>query len=430
MSFFVVVSASDRIDTNDISQSDCSMQKRLSKQWQITLPSFAKQKKESHLDKQPLTAQLNEYRSEIDALDTQLVELLAARQKVTAKIGTLKCAHSMPIYVPEREASMLAERRKLANVLGVSGDLVEDLLRRMMRDSYYSQHANYAKTNPAISKIVVIGGGGALGKVLVNLFTNSDYQVLVIEEADWAQRDTLLKDADLVLVAVPINKTVEIIEALPVLPEKCILADVTSVKQQPLDAMLKAHNGPVVGLHPMFGPDSPGMIKQVVVVCHGREQPAYTWLIDQMKVWGANIHQTQASVHDKAMAFIQVMRHFNTFVYGQHLQQEDPNLTELIAFSSPIYRLELAMVGRLFAQSPALYADIIFNNLDNVALLERFHQRFGEAITLLKNEDKQGFIDKFEAVEHWFGDYAQQCLGDSKQMLLKADDGHLLRKPL
>jgi chorismate mutase/prephenate dehydrogenase len=382
------------------------------------------------VEKQSLDTQLNEYRAQIDALDTQLVELLAARQKVTAQIGTVKRAHSMPIYVPEREASMLVQRRKLAEELGVSGDLVEDLLRRMMRDSYYSQHANYAKTNPAINKVVVIGGGGALGKVLVNLLTNSNYHVVVIEQEDWAQRDTLLQDADLVILAVPINKTIDIIEALPPLPADCILADVTSVKQQPLSAMLKAHNGPVVGLHPMFGPDSPGMIKQVVVVCHGRERQAYAWLIEQMQVWGANIHETQASVHDKAMAFIQVMRHFNTFVYGQHLQQEDPNLSELIAFSSPIYRLELAMVGRLFAQSPALYADIIFNNVDNVALLERFHQRFGEAISLLKNQDKQGFIEKFKDVENWFGDYAQQCLSDSKQMLLKADDGHLLRKPV
>jgi len=59
------------------------------------------------------------------------------------------------------------------------------------------------------------------------------------------------------------------------------------------------------------------------------------------------------------MAYIQVMRHFNTFVYGQHLKGEDPNLESLTMFSSPIYRLELAMVGRLFAQSPQLYADII-----------------------------------------------------------------------
>ena len=389
---------------------------------------MSKQSPENKAAQAEFDATLAEYRTQIDALDTQLVELLAARQQVTQKIGNIKRANSLPIYVPERESSLIAKRRAQAAEAGVSGDLVEDILRRAMRDSYYSQHANYAKTNANIHKVVVIGGKGALGKVLVNLFESSEYSVSVIEKDDWPMRKELLKDADLVILAVPINQTIDIINDLPPLPANCILADVTSVKQAPLQAMMSKHSGPVVGLHPMFGPDAPGMIKQVVVVCNGRNESAYKWLIDQMIVWGAQIHQTEAKVHDKAMAFIQVMRHFNTFVYGQHLQQENPSLTELIAFSSPIYRLELAMVGRLFAQAPSLYADIIFHDSDNIALLERFHDRFGKAIALLKSQDKQAFIDCFKDVESWFGEYASQCLIDSKQMLLKADDGHLLRK--
>lgn len=50
------------------------------------------------------------------------------------------------------------------------------------------------------------------------------------------------------------------------------------------------------------------------------------------------------------MAFIQALRHFATFAYGLHLAEENVRLEQLLALSSPIYRLELAMVGRLFAQ--------------------------------------------------------------------------------
>jgi chorismate mutase/prephenate dehydrogenase len=383
---------------------------------------------EDNRNNKKLGALLTGFRDEIDALDTQLVELLAARQKLTQSIGVVKRANSMPIYVPQREASLIAKRREQAEHMGVSGDLIEDVLRRAMRDSYYSQHASYAKTNPDIHKVVIVGGKGALGKVLVTLFQSSEYEVTIIEKDNWDKRAELLNGANLVILSVPISQTIRVIEALPPLPQDCILADVTSVKQAPLASMLRQHSGPVVGLHPMFGPDAPGMIKQVVVVCNGRLPSAYAWFIAQMEVWGAQIHQTQAKVHDKAMAFIQVMRHFNSFVYGQHLQQENPDLSELIAFSSPIYRLELAMVGRLFAQAPSLYADIIFNDSDNIALLERFHERFGDAIKLLKSQDKEAFIARFKDVENWFGEYASQCLKDSKQMLLKADDGRLLRK--
>ncbi|BFT30899.1 bifunctional chorismate mutase/prephenate dehydrogenase [Alteromonas sp. D210916BOD_24] len=373
--------------------------------------------------------QLSTLREDIDELDTQLVELLAKRNQITTKVGKIKAQAGMPVYVPEREKALIASRRAQAETLGVSPELVEDLLRRVMRESYHTQNNRYRCIKPELGKVVVIGGAGALGRVFVSLFERSDYTVSIVEKDDWENGNAgeILKDAALVVVSVPINLTEAVISQLTMLPKDCVLADITSIKAKPLEAMLAVHQGPVVGLHPMFGPDAPGMIKQVVVVCDGRESGKYAWLIEQMRIWGATIHHSSADEHDQAMAYIQVMRHFNTFVYGQHLKGENPDLTSLTMFSSPIYRLELAMVGRLFAQSPQLYADIIFNNPDNFALLRRFYERFGLALSLLENNRKSEFIEQFVKVGAWFGDYAKKCLVDSKQMLLKADDGQLLR---
>lgn len=371
--------------------------------------------------------QLSELRQEIDELDSQLVNLLAKRADLAGKVGDIKAKTGMPIYVPAREAEMLADRQQQAELAGVSPSLVEDLLRRIMRESYHIQNNRYRCVNPGVRRIVVIGGAGALGSVFVGLFSRSGYAVDILEKEDWSNAETLFSQASLVLVSVPINLTVDVIASLKALPEHCILADITSIKDKPLEAMMAVHNGPVVGLHPMFGPDAPGMIKQVVVVCHGRGEETYDWLLQQMQTWGANLIETTAQDHDNAMAFIQVMRHFNTFVYGAHLAGENPDLVQLTQLSSPIYRLELAMVGRLFAQSPNLYADIIYNNPENFALLRRFHTRFGDALTLLEQGDKAEFIRQFNEIGEWFGDYAKTCLVDSKQLLLKADDNQMLR---
>ena len=373
--------------------------------------------------------ELEELREGIDELDTQLVDILAKRNKITAQVGQIKAEAGMPVYVPEREKALIASRRQQADALGVSPDLTEDLLRRVMRESYHTQNNKYRCVRPEIDNVVVIGGAGALGRVFVSLFERSNYNVSVVERDDWENgyAESVLRTASLVIVSVPINLTESVIAKLTMLPENCVLADITSIKAKPLEAMLSVHNGPVVGLHPMFGPDAPGMIKQVVVVCEGRGSEKYAWLIEQMRIWGATIHDSSAKEHDEAMAYIQVMRHFNTFVYGQHLKGENPDLESLTMFSSPIYRLELAMVGRLFAQSPQLYADIIFNNPDNFALLRRFYERFGLALSLLESGDKKGFVEQFMKVGGWFGDYAKKCLVDSKQLLLKADDGQLLR---
>ncbi|MDC8831543.1 bifunctional chorismate mutase/prephenate dehydrogenase [Alteromonas gilva] len=371
--------------------------------------------------------QLSELRLGIDELDSQLIELMARRAELTCQVGELKAKTGMPIYVPEREAEMLEARKQQAEALGVSSSLIEDLLRRIMRESYHLQNNRYRCVNPGIKRIVIIGGAGALGKVFVGLFERSGYNVDILEKDDWEHADEMFAAASLVLVSVPINLTVDVIAALKRLPADCILADITSIKDKPLSAMMQAHSGPVVGLHPMFGPDAPGMIKQVVVVCHGREPAQYNWLLNQMETWGASLIEVSAEEHDKAMAFIQVMRHFNTFLYGAHLAGENPDLVQLTNLSSPIYRLELAMVGRLFAQSPTLYADIIFNNPDNFALLKRFHRRFGEALKVLDSGDKAEFIRQFNEIGDWFGDYAKTCLVDSKRLLLKADDDQMLR---
>nr|WP_099034088.1 bifunctional chorismate mutase/prephenate dehydrogenase [Lacimicrobium alkaliphilum] len=361
-------------------------------------------------------------RQQIDALDSELVALLGKRLAVTKQVGEIKSRVGLPIYVPAREAQLLQKRRAEADALGLSPDLIEDLLRRIMRESYQTQHVRYQCTKPDLGKVVVIGGHGALGSVFLEMFERSGYQAEALEKDDWDRSAEIFCDAGLVLVSVPMKLTEQVIQRLSDLPSDCLLADITSTKAAPLNAMLEVHSGPVLGLHPMFGPDVSSLVKQVVVVCHGRYPERYQWLLEQMQSWGAILNESTAKEHDDAMSFIQVMRHFCSFVYGAHLAGENPPLEQLIQFSSPIYRLELAMVGRLFAQSPDLYADIIFNNKDSVELLKRFQHRFNAALEVLEAGDKGTFIKEFFHIGQWFGDFAKKSLVESKKLLLKADD--------
>lgn len=229
----------------------------------------------------------------------------------------------------------------------------------------------------------------------------------------------------MVIISVPIHLTVDVIEQLPPLPENCLLVDLASIKQAPLEAMLKAHNGPVLGLHPMFGPDVPSLAKQVIAYCEGRDLSHFEWLLEQLMVWGARVEAITAQEHDKNMSFIQALRHFTTFAYGQHLVKENVDLASLLRLSSPIYRLELAMIGRLFAQDPQLYADIILSSQENINLIRRYHHSLGEAIALLDINTKDEFIGSFNNVSDWFGDYASQFMKESGALLQKANDSRI-----
>lgn len=367
-------------------------------------------------------AELAPLREQIDAIDSQLVELLARRAKVTAEVGRVKQQYALPLYVPEREAALLKARREQAELAGVSPELVEDVLRRIMRESYSTQEAGFVCCKDGGGKVVVVGGAGALGQRFVSLFRRSGYLVEILEAEDWPRAPALVDGASLVLVAVPIHLTADLIAKLPLLPDDCVLADITSIKSQPLSAMLAHHPGPVLGLHPMFGPDVSNIVKQVVVLCHGRNEQGYQWLIQQLKVWGAVLTEKTAQQHDELMQLIQAMRHFSSLVYGVHLAEEGADLQQLLQLSSPIYRLELAMVGRLFAQNAELYADIMLSSAQVTGLLQRYQHRFNQLSHLLAAKDKAGLMAEFAKGQQFFGELAGEFLQESRRLLQKAAD--------
>lgn len=362
-------------------------------------------------------------RAQIDALDTELVQLLAKRAEVTAEVGRVKQQFGLPVYMPAREQALLQARREQATQHGLSPELIEDVLRRVMRESYQTQEHSFVCCRPAGGKVVVVGGAGALGSRFVSLFQRSGYQVQVLEADDWPNASALCQEAALVLMATPITLTCQLIAQLPELPEDCVLADITSIKQQPLACMLAKHRGPVLGLHPMFGPDVSNLVKQVIVVCDGRFAEQSDWLRQQLVVWGAELVEQSAAVHDERMQLIQGMRHFTSLVYGVHLAEENANLPELLALSSPIYRLELAMIGRLFAQNAELYADIMLSSAQTSALLERYLQRFQQVLSLVQQSDKAALMTEFNKGKAYFGELAGQFLDESRQLLQKATDG-------
>ncbi len=371
---------------------------------------------------------LTELRDEIDQLDRALLNLIRQRLALVKKVGEVKHTHGLPIYVPEREFAMIQARRQEAEKNGISADLIEDILRRLMRESYQRENQFGFKTvNTAIKKIVIVGGKGKLGSLFAHYLSLSGYEVSTLDKDDWPCASQLLAKADAVIVAVPINKTVEIIEKLaPFLTENMLLADLTSVKEKPLERMLAVHQGAVLGLHPMFGSDITSMAKQVVVACDGRFPERYQWLLQQIQIWGAKIHHIDAKEHDKSMTYIQALRHFATFTNGLHLSKQNVDLANLLALSSPIYRLELAMIGRLFAQDAELYADIIMDKPENLAVIESLKQSYEESLAFFENDDKQGFIDSFNQIKNWFGDYSSLFLKESRQLLQQAHDNRHL----
>jgi chorismate mutase/prephenate dehydrogenase len=364
---------------------------------------------------------LDQLREQIDSIDQQLVDLLARRRQVVQQVAEVKQRHDLPTHHPAREENLISARRAQATQVGLDPDYVEDLFRTVLRHSRVGQLNTLSRRSvrPG-AKVLIVGGQGQMGRFFSTWFRQSDYDVRLLDRDDWPNARSLADGVDLCLLSVPIAVTGSAAAQIaPHLPAACVLADITSLKSKPLEAMLQGHPGPVVGLHPLFGPATVTMDKQIVVVSPGRHPAQCQWLLDQLSRWGNVLVETPAAEHDDIMGIVQALRHFATFTFGQFLHSRRVPITRTLELSSPIYRLELAMVGRLFAQDPALYAEIVFATPERLALLKDYLQSLQQILPLVERGDKDEFAARFRQVADWFGPFSEQAMRESAFLVEK-----------
>ncbi len=373
------------------------------------------------MEKNSVTQALESFRGEIDAIDEEIVLLLSRRKAVVEEVVALKKTHDLPVYHPAREEDMISRKRDQGVKAGLDPDYLEALFRTIIRRSRVEQAGRMAQKGVFPGAVVlIVGGEGGMGAYFRHWFLEAGYQVRILDKADWPNVRELCSGIDLAFICVPIETTAGVIERLaPYLPKKAVLSDITSIKVKPVEEMLLRHTGPVIGLHPLFGPSTSSLDKQIVVAVSGRDHTACQWILDQFAAWGSIVVKSDAKEHDEIMDIVQSLRHFATFTFGQFLQRRNINLQRTLEFSSPIYRLELGMVGRLFAQDPSLYSEIIFASPERRDLLKSYIQSLESNLAMLEQGDKSKFRDEFHNIADWFGSFSEQAMRESTFLIDK-----------
>lgn len=93
-----------------------------------------------------MTDSLDTLRTQIDALDAQLVELLAQRFAVTEQVGQYKKLHNLPSVDPAREALLFTKIRSLAATQHMNPDAAQAIFRCIV-DETVRRH-NEIKNEP------------------------------------------------------------------------------------------------------------------------------------------------------------------------------------------------------------------------------------------------------------------------------------------
>ena len=87
---------------------------------------------------------LDALREQLDSIDERILSLLSERAKIIMQVADFKRHHHMPVYVPEREVSIL-KRLRTINPGPLPGDTIERLYRAVLEEmrkfeSGYSPH--------------------------------------------------------------------------------------------------------------------------------------------------------------------------------------------------------------------------------------------------------------------------------------------------
>jgi prephenate dehydrogenase len=246
-------------------------------------------------------------------------------------------------------------------------------------------------------KAGIIGGTGKMGRLFVPVFERAGYEVMVSGRSTEVTNQHIAESCELVIVSIPIRDTVRVIEEIaPLLARNQLLCDLTSLKVRPVEAMLKAKAN-VVGLHPMFGPTVGSLKSQTIIVCPVRvEEHLLHNLVAVFRKEGARCTMATPEEHDKMMAVVQGLTHYVTLCMAESIRRLGVDIKATQEFTSPVYQIELSLVGRLLAQDPDLYADILQQNPYIPEVLEACKSSAGDLAKIVGSHDPELFRAFFE----------------------------------
>lgn len=360
-------------------------------------------------------------RAMIDAVDHEVLQLLSRRNGLVGEVAAWKRVNRVGIRDQIRERELIDDRRARSTPLGLRPDVIESIYRLVLWASRDRQASLKAQVPVDVDAktVAIIGGRGAMGSCMAKMFADLGHAVMVADQETELGVVEAAREADVVLISVPIRETEQVIREIgPAVREDALLADVTSVKSGPMKAMLEcSKSAGVVGTHPLFGPSVHSLQGQRVVMVPGRGDEWEKWLRSMFEARGLNVLESTAQTHDRVMAVVQVLTHFSTEVMGKTIASLGVSLEETLQFTSPVYYIDLLMTARHFAQSSDLYASIQMSNPETERITEAFLNAAEELRRSAQARNPESFREMFDEVHEYFGTFTERALDQSSFLI-------------
>jgi len=347
---------------------------------------------------------LDSLRQRVTDIDRQMIALVAERKRVSAEVARVKRATGYPTRDYEREREVILGVRTMASELGVSPALAEEILRLLIRSSLTTQEqaSVVARGTGSGRRVLVIGGGGKMGRWFVEFLTSQGFAVEIADPGpaagdavarvdDWRKTD--LKH-DYIVLATPLGVTDAILRDLALRRPPGVIFDVGSLKS-PLRAgllALKSHGCKVTSVHPMFGPDTELLSGRHVVFVDLGSAEALSSARELFAPTMAEQVVMSLDDHDRLIAYVLGLSHALNIAFFTALAESGEAAPKLAQMSSTTFDAQLDVASRVAQESPELYYEIQSLNDYGAESLEALSQAVERLRTAVLSQDHDTFV--------------------------------------
>ena len=349
---------------------------------------------------------LEDLRKQLTAVDEQIVDLIAERQRIVGDIGRNKQSTGVGTRDYAREKDVLDLGRRRAEQVGIDPDLAEDVLRKLIRTSLASQERErvIAEGRGSGQRALVIGGAGKMGGWFVDFFVSQGFDTTIADRgvedgpgrfSNWTEAGV---DYDVIVVAAPLAVSGRILAQLAVLKPRGLVFDIGSLKSPLVDGLAELRDAGcrVTSLHPMFGPETRLLSGHHLIFCDAGVPEATAAARD---LFGSTmVEQIDMGLddHDRLIAYVLGLSHALNIAFFTALAESGEAAPKLATMSSTTFDAQLLVSAAVARDNPHLYFEIQSLNKFGLGPLDALCEAANRIRETVAGSDEQGFVELME----------------------------------
>lgn len=355
---------------------------------------------------------LEDLRARLSAIDREIVELIAGRQRIVRRIGRLKRREGTATRDYAREKEVLHQGRSWAEGLGVEPELAETILAQLIRSSLRSQERErvIAEGRGDGRRALVIGGAGRMGGWFAEFFASQGFATTVADPVvadgpgryrDWTDAGV---DYDVITIAAPLAASPAILERLAGLAPRGLVFDIGSLKTPLRDGLrsLAAAGCEVTSIHPMYGPDTRLLSGRHLIVCDVGRPSAVRAVKELFAATMVEPLDMGLEDHDRLIAYVLGLSHALNIAFFTALAESGEAAPKLARMSSTTFDSQLLVAEAVARDNPLLYFEIQHLNRFGLEPLDAIVEATQRIRDLVAEGDEDAFVELMRKGREYF----------------------------